>query len=310
MPSRLETGPVLMHTAPMSNKSPDIDHCVLAVSDLNIARRRLSALGFTVAPEGQHPFGTSNACIYFQDGSFIEPLAIADAGKYNEAVRKGNVFVGHDWAIRFRRNDEGFSAVALTTENAAADQVRFRAAGISAGPALRFSRAAKDRTGKKDRASFRLAFAADLRSPDVLFFTCERVHVPSIDMTGLRQHANGVIGISAVIGAESEPAKFADFLSCLAGDGQISVFDGCIELPLGKSRISVLDRNRLRREFGVAAGHGRGLRFCAIVFKTADMEQTRLALRAEGIRTRSYGNRIIIETAPGQATTFAFEETV
>eukprot|EP01133_Synstelium_polycarpum_P029511 gene29511-36177_t len=39
-----------------------VDHLVLPVVELDTARQRLEALGFTVAPSAQHPFGTENAC--------------------------------------------------------------------------------------------------------------------------------------------------------------------------------------------------------------------------------------------------------
>src|SRR5690606_25434611 len=95
-----------------------IDHLVLPTADLEIARARLRALGFTVAPEGLHPFGTKNACVYFADDTFIEPLAIADDALADEAMAAGNVFVARDRAFRAARGEEGFSAVVLATEDA------------------------------------------------------------------------------------------------------------------------------------------------------------------------------------------------
>lgn len=47
-------------------KSHRIDHLVLPVEDIGIAVKRLVSLGFTVAPEALHPFGTRNACVFFQ----------------------------------------------------------------------------------------------------------------------------------------------------------------------------------------------------------------------------------------------------
>ena len=38
-----------------------LDHLVLPVDTLTQARRRLSNLGFTVADDARHPFGTENA---------------------------------------------------------------------------------------------------------------------------------------------------------------------------------------------------------------------------------------------------------
>ncbi|PYM68099.1 MAG: VOC family protein, partial [Candidatus Rokuibacteriota bacterium] len=35
-----------------------IDHLVIAVPDLEVARKNYEALGFTVVPGGRHPVGT------------------------------------------------------------------------------------------------------------------------------------------------------------------------------------------------------------------------------------------------------------
>ena len=55
-----------------------LDHLVLPVPSLELARAHLDALGFTIAPQGTHPFGTINACVFFADGTFLEPLAVGD----------------------------------------------------------------------------------------------------------------------------------------------------------------------------------------------------------------------------------------
>ena len=48
-----------------------LDHLVLPTTSLAVARDRLTTLGFTVAPDGVHPFGTVNCCIYLADGTFL-----------------------------------------------------------------------------------------------------------------------------------------------------------------------------------------------------------------------------------------------
>ncbi len=53
-----------------------LDHVVLPVASLEVARARYEALGFTVAPNGLHPFGTENCCIYLEDETMLEPLAM------------------------------------------------------------------------------------------------------------------------------------------------------------------------------------------------------------------------------------------
>ncbi|MGC4025663.1 MAG: VOC family protein [Mesorhizobium sp.] len=85
----------------MSTAHP-LDHLVLPVANLDEAQRRYRALGFTVAPIGVHPFGTANCCIYLEDGTFIEPLAVADADAVAKAVEDGNGFVIGDRVFRDR----------------------------------------------------------------------------------------------------------------------------------------------------------------------------------------------------------------
>ncbi|MGB7285689.1 MAG: VOC family protein, partial [Salaquimonas sp.] len=179
-------------------KPLNVDHLVLPVTNLEICRKRLSALGFTVAPDALHPFGTENACVFFRDGTYLEPLAIGHRETCEKAALKGNMFVARDQAYRFRRGDEGFSALVLATDDADGDHKSFQKLGISAGRQLKFSRMFKDKDGKESEGAFKLSFAADLRSPDSFFFTCERMNVPKIDRSALEKHANGAVSITEI----------------------------------------------------------------------------------------------------------------
>ena len=162
-----------------------LDHVVLPVADLAIARERHELLGFKVAPIGVHPFGTENACVFFKDGTFLEPLAIGQRETAEAASLAGNVFTARDAAFRFRKGAEGFSAVVMGSDDAAGDHAQFEKAGISAGGILDFGRDFVTPEGQASRMDFRLAFAADLRSPDSFFFTCQRINVPKADRSAL-----------------------------------------------------------------------------------------------------------------------------
>jgi hypothetical protein len=125
----------------VSSRTPrPIDHLVLPVSELGVARERLTQLGFTVAKDARHPFGTENCCVFLSDGSYLEPLGIANREECEEAARKGNVFVARDQAYRFRRGLEGFSGIAMASGDAWDDDQRYTNAGISGGEVLEFSR--------------------------------------------------------------------------------------------------------------------------------------------------------------------------
>ena len=93
-----------------------IDHLVLAVRDLEEARRRYRALGFTLTPPARHPFGTGNSLVQL-DGAFLELLAVVApgdipgprSGYYNFAA------FNRDYLVK----GEGFSMLVLASRRCA-----------------------------------------------------------------------------------------------------------------------------------------------------------------------------------------------
>jgi hypothetical protein len=284
----------------MTPSARPIDHCVLPTADLAVARRRLVSLGFTVAPNGLHPFGTENCCVYFSDGTFLEPLAVADPVKAGIASMRGNVFTARDAAFRYRLGEEGFSALVSGTEDAARDHREFTRAGVSAGRILNFSRPFIDAAGRSDTASFKLAFAADLRAPDAFFFTCERVNAPAVDRSALQKHANGVRRIEAIVLEAPEPADFAAFLQHVICAGPEETPDGL--------RFAAANGDVLVRRSAKPRGLPKpGLRLMEIVFRVGSIAKAQSALDASAIRYAADAGRLIVAPAAGQGATFVFE---
>ena len=289
--------------------SRPLDHLVLPVTDLGTARTRYEQLGFTVAADALHPFGTENACVFLADKTYLEPLAIAKREDCEAAAVAGNVFVARDQAYRFRRG-EGLSAVVLGTDDAVADHGRFRRLGISAGDMLDFSRQMALPDGTQALASFRLAFAADLRAPDFFLFTCQRLQPLPADRSALETHANGVIGLSDVILSEPNPTDFQYLLQEAVDERRVSAhsFGMDIEARNG-TRISVLNPAGMAGFFGKdVSARSRGLRGRAIVFKVADLAETEQRLAANAVSFSRKDNRLIVPEAPGQGVIFAFGE--
>jgi hypothetical protein len=295
-------------TKTMPERSHPLDHLVLPTADLAVARTRLTALGFTVAPRGVHPFGTDNCCVYFSDGTFMEPLAIDDAGTAAEAMAAGNTFVARDKAYRDRLGEEGFSAVVFGTGNAGADHARYVEAGISAGNRLDFSRPFIDAAGNSDTASFRLAFAAAVDAPESFLFACERVNAPNVDRTSLQAHANGVGGMTEIVAVGSNPSAQYDLLRTAANvNSEDFVGEGV--LTLANASITLLDAAAFENRFGVSSGTPSRLRFAAVVFSVADLASLRKLLAANGIGLHLRGDSVVVLPAPGQGAVFVFKET-
>ncbi|WP_037152219.1 VOC family protein [Rhizobium freirei] len=286
-----------------------LDHLVLPTINIALARERLGKLGFTVAPDARHPFGTENACVFFADKTYLEPLGVASQEQCETSIADGNVFVARDQAYRFRVGEDGFSALVFGTDDAVADDERIRAAAISAGQMLDFSRPVKMPDGTETTAGFRLAFAADLRAPDLLAFCCQRINPLPADRGVLERHENGVVGIARVAMSTTRPAAFRSFFEDVLAGPRISEHSFGLTIRAANADLELLTPEGLEAFYDLRVGdHDPGLRARAILFKTRDLSVTSSHFAANGVTYTRKNNRILARLAPGQGALFAFEE--
>ena len=286
-----------------------LDHLVLPTFNISAARERLAKLGFTVAADARHPFGTENACVFLADKTYLEPLAVANREECEEAARTGNVFVARDQAFRYRVGEDGFSAVVFATGDAAADNERFKANAISAGPTLEFSRPMRMPDGRESVAGFRLAFAADLRAPDFLTFCCERINPLPADRDALERHDNGVLGLMEVVLSAPDPEAYVGLIEQAGNNPALSRQSFGVTAQTPNGRLVVMTPKGLEAFYDLAIpADERGLRARAILFRSRDLSVTSAHLAANGIAYTHRNNRILVKVAPGQGALFAFEE--
>ncbi|RWK54373.1 VOC family protein [Mesorhizobium sp.] len=290
-----------------------LDHLVLPTASLDVARARLVSLGFVVAPTGIHPFGTENCCVFLEDGTYLEPLAVGNAQAAAKAIADGNVFVARDRAYRDSCGNEGFSALALGTQNvlgtqnADADHARYVEAGLSAGDMLSFSRAFTDAAGNSDTASFKLAFASGTGATDAFLFACERINAPKVDRGALQVHANGATGIIEVVAVSTEPSKQRRLISIATrspatGQGSSTAFD------LPNATLTLLDPVAFETRFGMPAGAPSELRFAGIIFSVRSADTVARLLAASSVGHDIRGDDIVVRPASGQGAAFVFQE--
>ncbi len=286
-----------------------LDHLVLPVIDIDVARNRYQSLGFTVAPDGRHPFGTENCCIFFKDDTFLEPLGIAQRETCEAKAIRGNTFVANDQNYRFRRGNEGFSHLVIKSDDARADHAAFKAAGMSGGKMVRFSRAYKDSAGNKQKVSFHLAFAADRRSPDSGFFACEVLQPPPGGRGALVEHENGVTGIKEVVLSEVNPTDFQYFFQMFLDQREMDVDSFGMSFDLNTSKVTVLSPHGMQAFYGMEAEkRERGMRFAAFVLAVNNLAHVKSLLTANNIVFEERQGRIFIAPTAGQGTTIIMEE--
>ncbi|MBP1850019.1 VOC family protein [Rhizobium halophytocola] len=300
-----------------------IDHLVLPVTELAVARQRLTQLGFTVASDARHPFGTENACVFFADDTYLEPLAIGDRAAYAAAIEAGNVFVARDRQYRMAK-EAGLSAIVAKSGDAAADDARFRAAGVSAGPMLDFERPLALPDGSRTVAGFRLAFAATRKSEPLFAFACERINALPADRGALQRHANAVHGMAGLVLVAAQPQAPATLLAALLGVREAPATDAdttvrgttdrdatgsVLTFRTGNLRLEVVTPDAFEPLYGAPLPEDQGgVEAGLVLFATADMQVTEKLLAAKGLPfSRSHG-RLVVPPAAGQGVAFAFEE--
>ena len=139
--------------------------------------RRLTALGFTVAPDGLHPFGTSNCCVYLADGTYLEPLAVNDREKAS-ATRAGRKRLHR----ARRRLPRRMSARRGSPPSRSPRKMPTKISTSFRRPGFRRARSSNSHgpspmpRESSAIATFRLAFAADPEAPDIFVFTCQRLN--------------------------------------------------------------------------------------------------------------------------------------
>jgi hypothetical protein len=176
-----------------------IDHLVLVVKDLDRAAKDYEQLGFTVVPGGQHPVGSHNALISFQDGSYLEIIAF-----YRDAV-------DHRWWEPLTRG-ERLVDFCFQTDDLTGDTKKLRDAGVAINNPVPWSRKRPDGYELK----WLLALATGSHR-GVAPFLIEDVTPRSERIPQQWHHKNGITGIESITVAVGEISQIEKWYSALLG---------------------------------------------------------------------------------------------
>jgi hypothetical protein len=280
-----------------------IDHLVLPVTTLTLARSRLTSLGFTVAPDAQHPFGTGNCCVFFKDRTCLEPITIVDRAAADMAAAERVVFVKR--MKRFtERQGEGFAMVALTSDDAEADRAAFEAAGLGGGPTFRFSRMAKLPDGSVREVGFVVANVEFPAAIDANFFVVQHLARDTLFQKTYLEHANGAVGIRAVAAVAENPADFHILLEKVTGQRELRTTSFGIEAEVESKLFLILTPDGFRTRYETDAPNPRrGMRFAAFELSVLDLDR---AAGYGGRAVKRVGELAVVAPTPGLAAVLAF----
>jgi len=287
-----------------------IDHFVLVTEHLDQARALYRRLGFLVAPDGVHPFGTHNANMYFRDGPMIESLAVESAARYAAAIRAGNSFVRNDAAFRAARGSSGFSHVVVTSDDADADHAGFVRRGVSGGDLVAFTREFEQPDGTLDTVSARLAFATHPQAGCGCYFSCQDIVVPQVDRSDLLDHPNGALGVRQAVSCSGQPQTYRGFLESLVAPNLVQTTGDGVDCLFPNGRASVVTPAALARDYGIAHDSpGADLVHHGLVFAVSDLAVTEALFVRNQIRFDRVSRRLVTRVDPNTGPFFAFEQT-
>ena len=184
-----------------------IDHLVIVVNDLEKAARDFEQLGFTVVPGGQHPVGSHNALISFQDGSYLEIISF-----YRDAI-------DHRWWDPLQKG-ERFVDFCFQTDDLRGDTQKLQDAGVAINNPVPWSRKRPD--------GYELKWLLSLATGShrgVAPFLIEDVTPRSERIPRQFVHMNGIAGIEQVNVAVGELSQIDTWYSALLGTKGESITD-------------------------------------------------------------------------------------
>ncbi len=273
-----------------------IDHLVMPFDALGAARQWFLGLGFVVAPEAAHPFGTGNACVFLPDGRYIEPLGIVDPAAYAAAKDEGHLFIERDAAMRDLPERPAISGVAFRSGDALADREQLLDEEAGEEGLVEFGRTMRMPDGGSTELSFRLAFAAIHAVDAPSFFYCEARHMAKPDRSALTTHPNGATGIAGVMLQAQDPRMFRDYLATVA-DGTVQENgDGSYIIPLDSGRLAVV------------AGGPSPLAIASLTVAVADLAFAKKFWQGQGVAYSEGTDGVAIACPNGRGTLRFIEE--
>lgn len=265
-----------------------IDHLVMPFDGLGEARQWFERLGFFVAPEASHPFGTGNACVFLADGRYLEPLSIVDPAAYDAAKAEGHLFVERDADVRNLADRPAISGLAFRSSDALADREQLLEEEAGEDGLVEFGRTMRLPDGGAAELSFRLAFAAIHAADAPSFFCCEARHSVRPDRSALIAHPNGASGIAALTLTAPDPLVFRDYLSAVCGSPAENNPDGSLTFALECGRLDIVPR-----EVGSFAIE-------SVTITVADLAFARKFWQGQGIACAEEGDGVAVDCPNGR----------
>ena len=255
----------------LTQRTPGIsglDHAVIAVHDLDLARETYRRMGFTLAPRGLHSTGSTNHNIML-GRDYLELLHVPRTNPLQAYF--------HEFLARH----EGLAALALTGTDAVASNAALAQLGFEPQPAQDFSRPVT-KGSKTGVARFRLTNLPVRTTPGAQVFLCQHFSRELVWLPELQSHANTATGIAAVAFVADNVAYLAGVYGKLFGAWPQRIDEG-VKVDTGRASLAFCTRQALQTRLREVALPLRAAPYPAALFiKVADRQKAYQAMRDGG----------------------------
>ena len=259
-----------------------IDHTLIGVRDLEAARARYAALGFTLCPRGSHiGWGTANYCIMFAQ-DYVELLGIVDPAQFSNNLD----------AFLARR--EGLMGLAWSTDDGAAARAALIGAGIAADEPKGLARRLELPEGTV-LPEFKLVHLPPEATPGLPSFICQHLTPELMRRPQWLDHANGALGLESVTVVVADPETAARGYEAFLGAGAVTRTDRVVAVRVGRHVVMFASEDELEQIHpGIDIGENAELPYAAVMtLAVRDLATTGAFLAGRGIPHGRVGDALI-----------------
>lgn len=267
-----------------------INHLVLTGHDLDGMRAVYRSLGFTLAPRGEHPFGTSNTLVQFEN-NYLELLALTRP--HDVPAERAGHFSFARFNQAYLARHEGFAMLVLDSDDADRDLRTWAAAGVQTFAPFRFSRSAMLPDGEEVTVGFSLAHCQPPNAPWLGWFACQHYRPSYFHQPRYRDHANRAFALQDVWISGPGALELSAFVATTVGAPAVRQDDRVV-VETRHGKIVLATPEAFAAAFGVAPPHsadGPHLAAFTVLCKGLDRVPTGLS---------RVGERLVLP--PGQAS--------
>lgn len=276
----------------------ELDHCGVAVSNLDLGRDAFARLGFQLTARSFHsgavtaggpvvPWGSGNHCAMFREG-YLEIIGLTDAGMYSSVKPMVERY-------------EGLHIVAIGCGNADAAYAEFRKAGAPVEAPRALERDAAFGPGDREtrRAKFRNMYVERGGFNEGRFIFIEHLTRDVLWQPHLLDHPNGALGMEAIYFVVADPEATAKKFAPLFSE-RIERLPGVVKLTLDRGTLWLTQEKQWRERVPgsfvppVPSPAGFGIRVQSI-------DATRRHLESKGVQVHAGTSASQIWVAPEDA---------